>query len=89
MSAVGIEGTVTFNAVAEAAVNIPDPNLRAAIETALRGVSGTPIVSSEMDTLPRLEARNANINSLTGLEHATNLTELHLGDTRVEGEGMD
>ena len=52
----GIEGTVTFNAVAEAAVNIPDPNLRAAIETALRVVSGTPIVSSEMDTLPRLEA---------------------------------
>ena len=68
-------------------VDIPDPNLRAAIETALRVSPGTPIVSSEMETLPRLEARNANISDLTGLEFATNLTGLHLGDTRVEGEG--
>ena len=40
-----------------------------------------------MTTLTRLTARNANISDLTGLEFATNLTELHLGDTRVEGEG--
>ena len=84
----GIIGLERLLAVLTAmTVDIPDPNLRAAIETALKVVSGTPIVSSEMDTLPRLEARNANINSLTGLEHATNLTGLHLGDTRVEGRG--
>ena len=35
VSAVGIEGTVTFNAVAEGPVEIPDANLRAAVEAAL------------------------------------------------------
>ena len=59
-------------------VEIPDPNLRAAIETALRVSPGTPILSLEMETLIRLEARDANIRNLTGLEHATNLKDLHL-----------
>ena len=87
VSAAGIAQPVIFTAVAEPAVAIPDANLRAAVETALRVVSGTPIVSSEMETLPRLEADNANINNLTGLEHATNLTGLWLGDKEVEGKG--
>ena len=86
VSADGIEGTVTFNAAAEAAVNIPDPNLRAAVETALSVSPGTPIVSLEMATLTRLDAPNANISDLTGLQHATNLTELFLGDEYVEAE---
>ncbi len=68
-------------------VDIPDPNLRAAVEPALRVSPGTPIVSSEMETLTRLDAGNANISDLTGLEHATNLTELSLGDKYVEGQG--
>ena len=87
VSAAGIEGTVTFNVVAEAAVNIPDTNLRAAVETVFGKAEDYPIAPSEMTTLTRLEARNANISDLTGLEFATNLTGLHLGDTRVEGEG--
>ena len=87
VSAAGIEGTVTFNVVAEDAVNIPDSHLRAAIEEALDKSPGTPIAPSELTTLPRLEARNANISNLTGLEHATNLTDLFLGDMHVEGEG--
>ena len=87
VSAAGIGQPVTFNAVAEAAVDLPDSNLRIVIETALGVAAGIPIVSAEMGTLTRLEARNANISDLTGLEFATNLTGLHLGDTRVEGEG--
>ena len=83
----GIEGMVTFNAVAEAAIDIPDANLRAAVETRLRVSPGTPIVSSEMEILTHIEAQNANISDLTGLEHATNLTDLFLGDTHVEGKG--
>ncbi len=78
VSAVGIEGTVTFNAMVEAAVNIPAPNLRAKIETALSKAGGDPITPSEMAALTRLEARSANIGDLTGLEHATNLRHLVL-----------
>ena len=87
VSAAGIEQAVTFIAIAEAVVDIPDPNLRAAIETALGKAEGDSITPSEMAALTRLEAQNANISDLTGLEHAFNLTGLFLGDTHVEGEG--
>ena len=83
VSAAGIEGTVVFNAVAEAEVNLPDPNLRAAIETALGKASGAPIVLSDMARLTWLIARNANITDLTGLEHATHLIELYLDGGEV------
>ena len=69
-------------------VEIPDPNLRAAIETALRVSPGTPIVSSEMETLIRLEARDANIRNLTGLEHATNLKDLRLDRNAISDISM-
>ena len=59
-------------------VNIPDPNLRAAIETALGKAAGAPITVADMETLTSLIARDANISNLTGLEHATNLTDLDL-----------
>ena len=68
-------------------VDIPDSNLRAAIENALGKPAGAPITVDQMAALTRLEAPNANISDLTGLEHATNLTDLFLGDTHVEGEG--
>ena len=83
VSAAGIEGPVTFNAVAEVPVDIPDPNLRAAIENALGKASGAPITASEMQILTHLEARNANIGDLTGLEGAIYLTRLSLGDNAI------
>ena len=85
VSAAGIEGTLTFTAIAEAAVvvDIPDPNLRAAIEINLGKAEGDPIASVEMENLTVLEARNANISDLTGLEFATNLTNLDLGYGKV------
>ena len=61
----------------------PDPNLHAAIRTALGKASGDPISPAEMATLPHLEASEAEIRSLTGLELATNLTSLNLWDNRV------
>ena len=78
VSAAGIGQAVTFNAVARAAVEIPDSNLRTAIETALGKASGAPITAAEMATLTELTARDANISNLTGLEHATHLTRLEL-----------
>ena len=68
-------------------VNIPDANLRAKIEAALGKASGATITTADMATLTRLDAPNANISDLTGLEHATNLTELDLGTEWVEGQG--
>ena len=85
VSAAGIERTVTFNAVAETLVDLPDSNLRATVETALSKAKGNPITPSEMATLTRLEARNANISDLTGLEFATNLGALWLDGEEVTG----
>ena len=83
VSAVGIEGTVTFNAVAEAAIDIPDTNLRTVVETALGAPVGVSIVRGHLENLTRLEAQNANISDLTGLEFATNLTKLRLGGNSI------
>ncbi len=83
VSAAGIEGTVTFNAVVEPAVDLPDLNLRAAVETALGKASGVTITAAEMATLTRLDAPEAGINNLTGLKHATNLTHLDLWKSSV------
>ena len=66
-------------------VDIPDANLRAVIADSLGKASGAPIVRGEMATLTRLEAPNANIRDLTGLEFATRLTRLDLGVKRIAG----
>ena len=72
--------TVQFQSirVQRNAVNIPDPNLRNAIEHALRKARGATITLANMQTLEVLYAGNANIRNLTGLETATNLRELGL-----------
>ena len=62
-------------------VNIPDPNLRAAIERAL--VKKSTITLTDMLKLTSLEAENAGIEDLTGIEFATNLTELYLRGNRT------
>ena len=64
-------------------VNIPDPNLRAAIAAELDKASGDPITTSDMAALRSLTAREANISDLTGLEHAINLTSLNLGRNSI------
>ena len=67
----------------EAPEIIPDANLRAAIEDALGKASGAPITVADMETLTSLDARDKGIRSLTGLEFATNLTELNLNGNLV------
>ncbi|MDE0185259.1 MAG: leucine-rich repeat domain-containing protein [Candidatus Poribacteria bacterium] len=64
-------------------VNIPDPKLRAKIETALGKTSGQTISTADMLTLSRLDAEESNIADLTGLEHATNLTILRLNNNDI------
>ena len=60
-------------------VNIPDPNLRAAIAEALGKAPGDPIAAEDMETLTHLDAENKGISDLTGLEFATHMQRLDLG----------
>ena len=76
----GVSEPVDFSDVT---VNIPDPNLRTVIETTLNKAPGAPIAPAEIAALTRLEARNANINDLTGLEGATNLKWLWLDGEEI------
>ena len=64
---------VIFYAVGTETVNIPDRNLRAKIEKALGKASGATITTAGMATLTWLDADEASISNLTGLEHATSL----------------
>ncbi len=59
-------------------VNIPDANLRAAIEGHLGKEEGAQITREEMATLHRFRADGRKIGSLTGLEFAVNLERLEL-----------
>ena len=61
-----------------AEIDIPDPNLRATIATALGVSPSVPIRGADMATLTKLGARKASISDLTGLESATNLKTLIL-----------
>ena len=75
---------VRLEAVAE--IDIPDPNLRAAIAEANWLPPSTPIFRGHLGNLTSLDARNANISDLTGLEGATNLKILYLGAEHVDAE---
>ena len=57
-------------------VSIPDPNLRAVIEELLGKAAGTTITAAEMVRLTRIEADDAGIRDLTGLEAATELERI-------------
>ena len=59
-------------------VRIPDRNLRAAIEKTLNIAPGDSISTLDMESFTSLEASEAGIMNLTGLEAATNLSILYL-----------
>ena len=59
-------------------VDIPDPNLQAAIRGELQLLPGSNITKEDMLRLESLGAARHDIMRLTGLEHATNLTSLSL-----------
>ena len=64
-------------------VDIPDPNLRAAIENALGKVGGESINVNEMAILKELDLRESGVRCLTGLEDAKNLSHLSAGGNLV------
>ena len=64
-------------------VRIPDPNLRAAIAEVLGKSPNAPITVEEMERLGRLEAERKDIRNLTGLQFATNLSQLYLSHNQI------
>ena len=73
---------------ATAEVDIPDPNLRAVIATALDKSPNAPIVRGHMATLfffrlHLLSISETDISNLTGLEYVTNLTLLELEGNNI------
>ena len=70
-------------------VNIPDANLRAVIRDALDKSRFAPVTTTDMASLPALDASNRNIRDLTGLEFATNLTRLNLTDNPLSSSSIN
>ncbi len=69
-------------------VHIPDANLRAAINKTLNKKSeAAALTKSEMQSLTKLNIED--IRTLTGLEHATNLSELFLVGKHLTIEEID
>ena len=65
------------------AVHIPDPNLKQAVSGALNLPAGVPITEADMRQLTALNASAREITNLAGLEYATNLTDLRLGENPI------
>ncbi len=70
-------------------VHIPDANLRAVIRDALGKSRFAPITTTGLTSLTTLNASNRNIRDLTGLEFATNLTELNLVDNPLSAPAIN
>ena len=64
-------------------VNIPDANLRAAIQEALGKTSGATITVDDMASLEVLQANDSGISDLTGLESASRLRTLLLNHNTI------
>ena len=61
-------------------VDIPDPNLRAAIVAELDIARAAPITQDDMNRLTHLDVRGQGIANLIGLEFATNLNYLLIAE---------
>ena len=78
-SAASNTATIQLATSPSTAVNIPDDNLRAALETATGRSSGQTITQLDMAKLTgTFNANSLNISAVTGLEHAVNITALYL-----------
>ena len=65
-------------------VEIPDPNLERAIRETLALSDAIPITQLEMVRLEKLTAKEAQIENITGLEHAINLGSLALSVNNIQ-----
>ncbi len=63
-------------------VNIPDPNLEAAIRNQL-GIPTDPLTDADLANITTLDAASQSIADLTGLEFCVNILELGLNSNQV------
>ncbi len=77
---------LSFPALAQTEVNIPDPNLEAVIRVAIDKPSGR-ILDTDLLELTSLNACCSDIDDLTGLEYATNLEEIDLYENYISDLG--
>ena len=78
-----IEGLEIPNAEDTNLVNIPDPNLRAALEKALGKNEGDAITREELAGLKELNAEGLGITDTVALKYATSLTQLNLEGNQI------
>ena len=81
-----ITTTLLISQAAAQVVEIPDPNLREAIQQALELPAGTPITRQDMEKLEYLDnekTEKMGITDLTGLEYATNLNAIPLNQNEI------
>ena len=64
-------------------VDMPDAHLAAAVRAALGLGADIPLIPPLMQALTHMDAQDKAINDLTGLEAATNLTELNLSGNSI------
>ena len=62
---------------------MPDPNLRRAVREKLETPDAIPMLPADLMRLYDLVVLESDIASLQGLEHAVNITFLHIGDSHI------
>ena len=77
---------VTLPAQADIVV-FNNAGLEAAVRSALRISKGYPVLNAKITELTRLTATRKEVDDLTGLEQATNLETLDLGDNAIDESG--
>ena len=70
-------------------IKFRDAALHVRIAEVLGKSKNAPITIADMLGLTELDARNANIRDLTGLEHARNLEELDLSSEYIDGKPVN
>lgn len=70
-------------------VNIPDENLKAAINQQLGQTENSKITTENLSTITTLNANNRNIKSLEGLQYCVNLTKLVIGTRGIMATGNE
>ena len=84
VTAAALSQPVQFTAtVINPPVSVPDANLRAKITETLGKPSNAQLTASDMSALIQLNASEANIQDLTGLEHAHNMRSLYLYNNSI------
>ena len=76
-------GTAITGAEVPDSVVFADMRLEAAVRSALRLSSNVPVTAEGMATLTRLTAARRGISDLTGIEEATGLERLDLGNNEI------